>query len=120
MTATIGTMDTTSPTRSSTTLVKLFRVIAIVEAFSWLGLLIGMYFKWIAETSEAGVKIFGPIHGGIFVAYLVITVLTARQQRWPLRWTTLLALGASIPPFFTVWFEIWAKKTGRLDPVARR
>jgi hypothetical protein len=28
----------------------------------------------------------------------------------------MLALGASIPPFCTVWFEKWAKRTGRLEP----
>ena len=99
----------------NTRLVTAFRVVAILEAFSWLGLLIGMYFKWIAETSEVGVKIFGPIHGAVFVTYVVVTVLVARSQRWPLFWTTALALGASIPPFFTVWFEIWAKRSGRLD-----
>jgi len=99
----------------NTRLVTAFRITAILEAFSWLGLLIGMYFKWIAETSDVGVKIFGPIHGAIFVAYLVATLLVARSQRWPIKWTTLLALGASIPPFFTIWFETWAKRTGRLD-----
>lgn len=93
-----------------------FRVIAFVEAVTWLGLLVGMYFKWIAGTGEAGVKIFGPIHGGVFVAYVVLALLTARVQRWSV-WTTFFALAASIPPFFTVWFEIWAKRSGRLETV---
>ncbi len=35
-------------------IVSAFRIIAFVEALTWLGLLIGMYFKWIAETGEAG------------------------------------------------------------------
>jgi integral membrane protein len=95
-----------------------FRVIAIVEAVTWLGLLLGMYFKWIAETGEAGVKIFGPIHGGVFVAYVVLALLTARIQRWSF-WTTVFALAASVPPFFTVWFELWAKRSGRLEPLAQ-
>ncbi len=97
-------------------IVSAFRVVAVVEAMTWLGLLVGMYFKWIAETSEIGVKVFGPIHGGVFIAYVVLALLTARIQRWSM-WTTLMALAASIPPFFTVWFELWAKRTGRLDPV---
>ena len=68
------------------------------------------------QTGEAGVKIFGPIHGGVFVAYMVLALLTARVQRWSF-WTTVFALGASIPPFFTVWFEMWAKRpTGRFRP----
>jgi len=98
-------------------IVSAFRVIAFVEALTWLGLLIGMYFKWIAETGEAGVKIFGPIHGGVFVAYLVLALMTVRVQRWSI-WTALFALAASIPPFFTIWFEVWAKRSGRLEPAA--
>lgn len=101
-------------------LIRIFKVVAVLEAFSWLALLIGMYFKWIAQTSEVGVQIFGPIHGGVFVAYVAVTALVARRQRWPLIWTTALALGASIPPFFTLWFERWAVRTGRLDAVPAR
>ena len=52
-----------------------------------------MLFKYVLSDNEIGVKIFGPIHGGIFVAY-VITVVAVRT---PLRWTipvTLAALAA--------------------------
>jgi len=97
-------------------IVSAFRVVAVVEAMTWLGLLVGMYVKWIAEASEVGVKVFGPIHGGVFIAYVVLALLTARIQRWTLL-TTVRALVASTPPFCTVWFELWAKRSGRLDPV---
>lgn len=89
-----------------------FRVVAIAEAVSWTGLLIGMLFKYVLSDNEIGVKIFGPIHGGIFIVY-VLAVLVVRG---PLRWSwpvTLLALAASVPPLFTWFFEIWAK--GRID-----
>ncbi|MEJ7647990.1 MAG: DUF3817 domain-containing protein [Nakamurella sp.] len=113
---------TTGPSAAddASMLIRIFKVVAVLEAFSWLALLIGMYFKWIAQTSEVGVQIFGPIHGGVFVAYVAVTALVARRQRWPLIWTTALALGASIPPFFTLWFERWAVRTGRLDAVPAR
>ena len=91
-----------------------FRAVAIAEAISWTGLLIGMLFKYVLSDNEIGVKIFGPIHGGIFIAY-VVTVLAVRG---PLRWSwpvTLAALAASIPPLFTWFFEIWAVRTGRID-----
>ena len=103
---------TESQTRTSTTRI-LFRTIAIAEAFSWAGLLTGMYFKWIAETTEAGVKIFGPIHGGIFVAYVVITLIASRAFAWNIK-LTLVALGSSIPPFATFAFELWANRWGKL------
>ncbi|MBT0773120.1 DUF3817 domain-containing protein [Kineosporia sp. J2-2] len=99
----------------SSRVVTAFRVVAFAEAVSWLGLLIGMYLKRVAETTEAGVQIFGPIHGAVFVAYVLLSVLTAREQRWSVG-TLLLALVSSIPPFFTVVFEVWAKRSGRLDP----
>ncbi|GIG68294.1 DUF3817 domain-containing protein [Phytomonospora endophytica] len=111
----MSTRDTTPAPREP--LVRWFSVIAIVEALTWAGLLIGMYFKYIPEsTTEIGVKIFGPIHGAVFVAYVVETFLVSWKLRWRLfSWTTFFALAASIPPFFTVLFEIWARKTGRLE-----
>ena len=90
-----------------------FRAVAIAEAVSWTGLLIGMLFKYVLSDNEIGVKVFGPIHGTIFIGY-VITVALVRK---PLRWTwptTLLALAASIPPLFTWFFELWAERTNRL------
>ena len=90
-----------------------FRIVAVAEALSWVGLLIGMYVKYVPETTEVGVKIFGPIHGGVFVAYVVVALLAARVLRWS-PGTTLLALVASIPPLATLWFERWAARTDRL------
>ena len=90
-----------------------FRIVAVAEACSWIGLLVGMFVKYVPETTELGVKIFGPIHGGIFVAYVVVALVTARVLRWSIG-TTLLALIASIPPLATVWFERRATHRGQL------
>lgn len=92
---------------------RLFRVLAIAEACSWVGLLIGMVFKYVVVGDEIGVQVFGPIHGALFVAYVVVAVAVARPLHWDRR-TLLLALGASIPPLGTLWFERWAWRTGRL------
>jgi integral membrane protein len=90
-----------------------FRVVAIAEALSWVGLLAGMFVKHVLGTSEAGVQVFGPIHGAVFVAYVVVAVVAARVLGWS-RGTTLLALAAAVPPLVTVVFERWAGRTGRL------
>ena len=90
-----------------------FRVVAVAEALSWIGLLAGMYVKHVQGTSEAGVQFFGPVHGAVFVAYVLVALLAARALGWS-RGTTLLALAASVPPLVTVWFERWATRTGRL------
>ena len=44
-----------------------FRVAAVAEAFSWAGLLIGMYFKYALHSAhEGGVPVLGMVHGVIF------------------------------------------------------
>lgn len=90
-----------------------FRIVAVAEALSWVGLLAGMYLKYVPQTSEAGVALFGPIHGGLFVVYVVVTLAVSRVLRWSAG-TTLLALAASVPPLATVLVERWASRTGRL------
>ena len=90
-----------------------FRVVAIAEALSWVGLLAGMYVKRVLESSEVGVQVFGPIHGGLFVACVLVTLVVGRLLRWNTG-TTLLALTASVPPLVTVVFERWASRTARL------
>ena len=98
---------------NSRTVAAAFRVVAVAEALSWVGLLVGMYVKHVAGTSEAGVQVFGPVHGGIFLGYVAIAVVAARVLRWSVP-TTLLALAASVPPLATVAFERWASRRGRL------
>ncbi|WP_043722473.1 DUF3817 domain-containing protein [Kutzneria sp. 744] len=89
-----------------------FRAVAVAEAISWAGLLIGMFFKYVVGY-EIGVHIFGPVHGVVFIAYVVLSLLARRALNWDNR-TTALALIASIPPFGSVVFERWAARTGRL------
>ncbi|GIE75569.1 hypothetical protein Aph02nite_15190 [Actinoplanes philippinensis] len=97
---------------------RFFRITAIAEAFSWTGLLVGMFLKHVTETTEAGVKLFGPVHGTLFVIYLVATLWVARAERWS-PWRVLFGLGASIPPLTTLIFERWvAKRRPAAEPVA--
>ena len=91
----------------------LFRTVAIAEAVSWAGLLVGMYFKYIASSTQIGVKIFGPIHGVIVLAYLFTVLYVRRSFHWDMR-TILLAAFVSVPPFGTLIFEIWADSHGLL------
>lgn len=92
---------------------RVFRAVAIAEACSWIGLLVGMFVKYVVVGNEIGVTVFGPIHGALFVAYGVVALVTARVLRWDLR-TTVLALVVSVPPLATLWFERWARRSGRL------
>jgi integral membrane protein len=94
-----------------------FKVVAIAEAISWAGLLIGMFFKYVVIEHEIGVQVFGPVHGAIFVAYVLVTLGTWGALRWSTG-TGLVAVLASVPPFGSWVFERWAARNGRLDPAA--
>ncbi len=93
---------------------RLFAVAAFVEGFTWAGLLIGMAFKYGAVGNDLGVKIFGPLHGGAFLFYVVVTALSALRLRWPW-WAALLAMVAAVPPLVTVPLEMWFRRIGLLS-----
>jgi integral membrane protein len=103
----------TSSTATVTGVGKLFRAVAIAEACSWAGLLIGMFFKYVVVGDDIGVTVFGPIHGALFVLYVVVTLVAWRMLRWDLK-TLALALVSSIPPLMTIWFERRAAARGQL------
>ncbi len=91
-----------------------FRVIAFAEAVTWVGLLIGMYFKYLGTPrTEIGVKIFGPAHGAVFIAFVVAAVLVGIAFKWSAS-VWLFALLGSLVPLGSVIFLIWVERTGRL------
>lgn len=85
-------------------LYRLFFAVAIAEAVSWLGLLSGMYVKYLGSGDEIGVKIFGPIHGVLFVVYVGCVLLLAREHSWSKK-KIAIGLACSIPPLASVIFE---------------
>jgi len=86
---------------------RLFRTVAIAEAITWTGLLAGMFLKYVTETTEAGVRVFGMLHGVVFVAYVVTTAVVWVDRRWSAG-CGLLALVAAVPPLATLPLEWWA------------
>jgi integral membrane protein len=96
------------------TVARVFRAVAVAEAVSWVLLLAGMFVKWVLRASELGVQLAGPVHGAVFVGYVLVSLLAWRVLRWSPR-TAVLALVASVPPLCTVWFKRWAQRTGRLS-----
>jgi len=91
-----------------------FRLIAFAEAVSWVGLLVGMYFKYLGSPrTEIGVKVFGMAHGLIFVAFVLAGLLVGVSVKWGLG-TWLLALLGSVVPLGSVIFLIWADRSGRV------
>ncbi len=94
---------------------SIFAIVALIEAFTWAGLLVGMFLKYVTETTDEIVSVFGMLHGIAFGVYIVVALITW----WRLRWSIpvgLLALLASVPPLTTLLFEVWAKRRGLLRP----
>ncbi len=55
------------------------------------------------------------VHGVVFIAYCLVTLVVAIDQRWsPGR--TVLGLAAAVPPFATLLFEAYADRRGLLGP----
>jgi len=73
-----------------------FRYVALLEATSFLLLLVASYFKHFEEQGT-GVDVLGPIHGFLFVAYVVMALALRDEQGWDLRTTALILLGAVLP-----------------------
>ncbi|MCR1781926.1 DUF3817 domain-containing protein [Nocardioides carbamazepini] len=103
---------------SATTPTRLFRTVAIAEAITWTGLLLGMFLKYVTETTELGVRVFGMLHGVVFVAYVVTTVVLWVDRRWSAG-RGLLVLLAAIPPLVTLPLEWWAVRKGWLGDAWR-
>jgi integral membrane protein len=97
---------------------RLYRVVARAEAVTWALLLTGMFLKYVTETTELGVQVFGMVHGVVFIAYCLITVLLWIDQQWSLG-RVALGLLAAVPPFATVPFERYAERAGLLGDTWR-
>jgi len=95
---------------------SLFRSLAVAEAITWGLLLSGMFVKYGTEAEslgELGVRIFGMVHGVVFIAYCLVSVIVAVDQRWSLP-RAVLGLAAAVPPFATLPFEVYADRRGLL------
>ena len=98
--------------------VLLFRRVAVAEAVTWALLLGGMVLKYVTDTTEFGVRVFGMVHGVVFVAYCLVTLLVAVDQRWSAS-RTALGLACAVPPFLTLWFDRYAEARGALGTAWR-
>jgi len=91
------------------TAARWFRYAAIAETISWVGLLIGMFFKYVVVHNDIGVYIFGRVHGAMFVFYIATMIWVAVADRWPVP-RAIVGFFASIPPFTGLIFELWVEK----------
>jgi integral membrane protein len=91
-----------------------FRYIALVEATTFLALLVASYVKR-SDGGELGVQILGPIHGLLFIAY-VIVALRLRQEEigWTNAQTFWILVGAVLPfgGYVVDWWLVRRERAG--------
>jgi len=75
---------------------KVLRVVAVVEAASFLLLLAATGIKHTTGP-EGGVKVLGPVHGLLFVAYVILALAVASAEEWRVRRLLLVLLCAVVP-----------------------
>ena len=73
-----------------------FKLVALIEATTFLLLLVASYVKR-ANDEPLGVEILGPIHGLLFIAYVVMALAIREHAGWTGKQTLLILLGAVLP-----------------------
>ena len=74
-----------------------FRYVALAEAVSFLILIVASIVKRTADDADIGVTIMGPIHGALFVLYILFAYSLREPQNWTGKQTGLIMLGAVLP-----------------------
>lgn len=73
-----------------------FRAVALIEAVSFLALLVATFFKRVVEGPDL-VPVLGPIHGFLFLAYVLLTLLVREEQNWSVGQTLIVIVASAIP-----------------------
>jgi integral membrane protein len=97
--------------------VKAMRYTALAEATSFIALLIASYIKRTGG-GELGVQILGPIHGGLFILYLIVALNLRSDAGWSAR-TTFWVLVGAVVPFGGYVVDWWLGREGRRAEGAR-
>jgi integral membrane protein len=84
-------------TKTRVNLAKVLRVVVVLEAISWLALIVATIVKYSANA-PLGVQILGPTHGTLFLVYVGLTLEVRKRLNWDRR-TTLIVLADSVIPF---------------------
>ncbi|MFI5275567.1 MAG: DUF3817 domain-containing protein [Candidatus Saccharimonadales bacterium] len=87
----------------------LFRIAAYAEAFGWTLLITGIAIeRFLLPGNTIPVQIAGQIHGMLFLGYALASLGLYPTLRWS-RKRACVALLASVPPYGSLLFELWAQ-----------
>ncbi|WP_200807358.1 DUF3817 domain-containing protein [Demequina sp. NBRC 110053] len=113
MPSSLGSAADPRPPMPASRLGRAFVAIAVVEAVTWTGLLIGMLLEHVLDVTDLGVSVFGPLHGVAFLVYCALALACAIRFRWGVG-LTLVAWIAAVPPLTTIPMERWLRRRERL------
>jgi len=92
-----STPERTQPSPRTEAMIARFRVVAYAEATTFLILLAGVFVKRVLDGSDMGVRVMGPIHGVVFLVYLVMVLQVRASQAWTLGQTILVIVASALP-----------------------
>lgn len=80
---------------------RTFKLIAVIEAISYLALLVAVVAKHVYDL-PAGVTFIGPLHGLVFLFYFLGVLFVREDQGWGLLTAAGVLLAALVPfaPFY--------------------
>lgn len=78
------------------TVLRAFRAVAVAEALSWLALIVATIVKYAADA-PLGVHILGPIHGVLFLTYVLLALRARAEYRWSGRTTGIVLVDSVVP-----------------------
>lgn len=91
------------------TMPRWFRLVALLEGLSFLLLLlVAMPLKYVADQ-PLGVRVLGPIHGVLFIAYAVLLYDIILAKVWSRR-AVFFAAAAAFLPAGTLAFDRWLSR----------
>ena len=91
-------------------MIKTLRVISYLEGISYILLLfIAVPIKYYANDPSL-VKLLGMPHGLLFVAYVILSLVSSKEYRWNSK-KTLVVLISSVIPFGTFYVDYKYLKT---------
>lgn len=76
---------------------RVFRMLAMAEAVSWVLLIIATIVKY-AMGQEGGVHILDPVHGALFVAYVFLALVLRRKNEWTSGTLTIVLVDSVLRP----------------------
>ena len=83
---------------SGAPVVRAFKVLAVVEALSWLILIVATVVKYATTPhKQLAVQIMGPVHGVLFLAYVGLVFVVRRRIDWGARATGIVLLDSILP-----------------------